>query len=40
MVVCQVVRLRDSAEEKRSHEINFLVTDIAHYDVILGTARL
>ncbi len=39
-VVRQMVRLRDSAGTKRSHAINFVVANIAHYDLILGMAWL
>ncbi len=35
-----VVRMRDSAGMKRSHATNFVVADIAHYDLILGVAWL
>jgi hypothetical protein len=39
-VVHQMVRLCDSAGTKQSHAINFVVADIAHYDLILGMAWL
>jgi hypothetical protein len=39
-VVRQMVRMRDSAGTKQSHAINFVVADIAHYDLILGMAWL
>ncbi len=39
-IVRQMVRMRDSAGTKRSHAINFVVADIAHYDLILGMAWL
>jgi hypothetical protein len=32
--------MRDSAGTKRSHTINFVVADVAHYDMILGMAWL
>ncbi len=35
-----MVRMRDSAGVKRCHAINFVVADIASYDIILGTAWL
>jgi hypothetical protein len=39
-VVRQMVRMRNSVRTKRSHAINFVVADIAHYDLILGMAWL
>ncbi len=39
-VVHQMVHMRDTAGAKRSYEINFVVTNIAHYDLILGIAWL
>jgi hypothetical protein len=39
-VVRQMVRMRDSAGTKQSHAINFVVADIAHYDLILRMAWL
>ncbi len=35
-----MVHMRASTGTKRSHEINFIVTDIANYNMILGMARL
>jgi hypothetical protein len=40
VVVRQMVRMQDSAGAKRNHAINFVVADIAHYDMILGLAWL
>ncbi len=40
VVVRQMVWMRDSTGMKRSHAINFVVADIAHYDLILGVAWL
>ncbi len=37
-VVQQTVKMRDSAGTKPSHVINFLVANIAHFDMILGMA--
>jgi predicted aspartyl protease len=37
-VVRQMVRIRNSARTKRSHAINIVVANIAHYDLILGMA--
>jgi predicted aspartyl protease len=39
-IVRKVVRMRDSAGTKRSHAINFVVADIAGYNMILGMAWL
>jgi hypothetical protein len=39
-VVRHMVRMRDSAGIKRCHAINFVVADIASYDIILGMAWL
>jgi hypothetical protein len=39
-VVRQMVQMHDSSEMKRSHAINFVVADIAHYYMILGIAWL
>ncbi len=39
-VVRQMVHMQDSAGAKRSHAINFVVADIAHYDMTLGMAWL
>ncbi len=39
-VVRQMVQMRDSAGMKRSHAINFVVANIAHYDLILGMVWL
>jgi hypothetical protein len=40
VVVRQMVHMRDSTGAKRSHAINFIVADIAHYDLIRGMAWL
>jgi hypothetical protein len=39
-VVRQMVHMRDSAGAKRSHAINFVVANIAHYDLKLSMAWL
>ncbi len=39
-VVRHMVRMRDSAVVKQCHTINFIVTDVVGYDVILGMAWL
>ncbi len=39
-VVRQMVRMQDSARVKQSHTINFVITDISHYNMILGIAWL
>ncbi len=39
-IIRQIVLMRDSARAKQSHTINFVVADIAHYDMILGMAWL
>ncbi len=39
-VVRQTVRMCDSAGTKRSHAINFVVADVAHYNLILGMVWL
>jgi hypothetical protein len=39
-VVRQMVRMHNSVRTKRSHEINFVFANIAHYDIILGMAWL
>jgi hypothetical protein len=39
-VVRQMVQMCNSTGTKRSHAINFVVADIAHYDLILGMAWL
>jgi hypothetical protein len=39
-VIRQMVRMPDSAGAKRGHAINFIIADIAHYDMILGMAWL
>jgi hypothetical protein len=40
VVVRQIIRMRNSARIKQSHAIDFVVTDIAHYDMILNMAWL
>ncbi len=39
-IVRHKVRMRDNAGVKRCHAINFVVADIASYDIILGMAWL
>jgi hypothetical protein len=39
-VVRQVIRMRDSIRIKLSHVINFVIANIAHYDIILDMAWL
>ncbi len=39
-VIWQMVQMYDSARIKRSHAINFIVADIAYYNMILGMAWL
>ncbi len=39
-VICQMVRMRDSAGAKWSHVIKFVVADISYYDMLLGMAWL
>jgi hypothetical protein len=39
-VVQQTVQIRDSVKTKQGHVINFIVTDIAHYNMILSMAWL
>ena len=33
---CVAVRVRDSMEESREHQVDFIATDMKYYDVILG----
>jgi hypothetical protein len=39
-IVRDMVRMRNSAGVKRCHAINFVIADIASYNIILGTAWL